>query len=114
MPIEDQFKSDADAMTRALFGDNAIKVPFNAIVQDQGQVCLVIAQIASPKIKFGGTKTHQLILGDAVVRPHLVVEIDGMRGRGAAGLIRTPPQEWIEQEDLSVLVDIAGRVLTED
>ena len=100
-----------DAFTRAMFGVNAIHVPFNGIVQEMGGVYVVLAQVNSQAVTFGGKATHQLIMGDAIIRPHLVVESNKFRGHGAAGLLTMSPAAWVEAEDLKVLIDVGGRAL---
>lgn len=87
--------NDADIYTRAMFGQNAIQVPFNCIVQanpNENTVAAVIVVGGSSqtlRYMFGGKKTHQLIIGDAIIRPHLVMDSDHLTGTGIAGIARS-------------------------
>lgn len=100
-----------DPYIRALFGANAIHVPFNCIVQADMQhntVSAVVVVGGTPQIKdylFGSKMTHQLILGDAVIRPRLVFESDHLRGVGFAGLARngmSNVDEWLKNGKLII------------
>jgi hypothetical protein len=94
-------KSTADAMTgvperyvRAMFGEHALHVPAWLVVQDQGNgtVALVGASKmnAPHPLRYGSERTHQLIIGELVVRPHRVVASDALRGNGLAALVANP------------------------
>lgn len=75
-----------------MFGQNAIQVPFNCIVQANHKENTTVAVIVvggTPQAMgytFGGKKTHQLIVGDAIIRPHLVMDSDHLVGTGLAGI----------------------------
>lgn len=98
-------KHETDTFTRAMFGIHAIHTPMNFIVQAYEEDGAIIA-IAQAKVDdalfkrltFGSRLTHQLILGDIVLRPHLVSESDHLRGSGLAGLARSGFQmdDWVE------------------
>ncbi len=82
-----------DPFTKAMFGQHAIHIPVNIIVQDMssqgdGNITAVLQSSAGRPLMFGGKMTHQLIMGDMVLRPHLVVESDAFRGHGLSGLAR--------------------------
>ena len=103
--------------TKAMFGENAIHIPFNATIQQSGKhndtyVFSIIGQTScvSPvsPVMFGGTKTHQLILGDCIIRPHLVIETNDMQGRGISGLARTGMDEWVRSNH-NILLDPMGK-----
>jgi hypothetical protein len=92
-----QAPSDALSLTRALFGPFARHVPMWMIVQHTAadSVCFVGAS-RDLRLRYGSTMTHQLILGELIVRPHFVVESDEFRGLGIAGLLTQAPDldEW--------------------
>lgn len=81
--------------TKFVFGENAIHVPAWMYVQgggDDGVVSFVGASHlpalgAAHPLRYGSDRTHQLIVGEMVVRPHLVVGTDAHRGAGLAALI---------------------------
>ncbi|KKL59835.1 hypothetical protein LCGC14_2211330 [marine sediment metagenome] len=84
-----------DTYVKMMFGENAIITPMNMIVQNMGnKVSLCIAQIPNINIRFGSILTHQLILGDAVIRPHVVLESEKFMGHGAAALATMNWMDW--------------------
>jgi hypothetical protein len=82
---------------RALFGANAVHVPAWFYVQHMGRdntghetVAFVGAsrvETGPHPLRFGSDRTHQLVIGDIVVRPHTVNATDALRGHGLAGLV---------------------------
>jgi hypothetical protein len=84
-------------MLRALLGERARHVPAWLYVQDQGAglVAFVgasrnpLAAAAHP-LRYGSERTHQLIVGELVVRPHRVIATDLLRGHGLASLVGQP------------------------
>lgn len=44
-----------------------------------------VGEAAHP-LRYGSDRTHQLVVGEIVVRPHFVVATDTLRGMGLAGL----------------------------
>ncbi len=90
-----------DVMTRAMFGENAVKVPIRIIVQDQGEgIVLFVGAMRSEKLRFGSNMPHQFVLGDGIIRPHAVLESEHCKGMGISGLITsssfTDPFEWVQ------------------
>jgi hypothetical protein len=85
---------DADGYTRAMFGEHARHVPVWLYVQDAGSGVVSIVGGSRPSgedlerhpLRYGSERTHQLIVGELIVRPHLVVASDAARGSGLAGL----------------------------
>lgn len=79
--------------TAALFGQNAVHVPAWLYVQDGGAgvVSFVgasrIADIGAHPLRFGSERTHQLVIGELVVRPHCVTGTDALRGEGLGSLM---------------------------
>jgi len=88
-----------EAFIRMMFGCYAIHVPLNIIVQDMGdKVSLCIAQVPGKRIRFGSDKIHQLILGDAIIRPHAVLESDLFKGMGAAAIATMDWRAWYNEK----------------
>lgn len=82
---------DTAGYTRALFGANAVHVPAWLYVQNTGSGFVSFvggskAPTGSHPLRYGSGRTHQLIVGELIVRPHLVVATDSLRGLGIAGL----------------------------
>jgi len=77
-------------MAKVLFGENARHVPAWMYVQGEaGLVSFVGAsKVPTPEhpLRFGSQRTHQFIVGDLVVRPHLVVATDTLQGMGLSAL----------------------------
>lgn len=89
-------KSLVDPYTQALFGIHAVRAPVQLAVQRVGEHLLSAVLITRGDLTFGSEKAQQLVIGDAVIRPHAVVETDAFQGRGLSGLAMTPVEEWIE------------------
>jgi hypothetical protein len=90
---------DGVDMTRVLYGEHARHVPAWLYVQDNGPggVTFVGAsnvtgthrtdQAAGPHpLRYGSERTHHLIVGEIIVRPHLVIATDALRGMGLSAL----------------------------
>lgn len=81
---------DASAMARALYGQHATKVPAWCWVQHQGDDCVSFVGASSYQtphpMRYGSDRTHQLILGEIIVRPSLIIATDAVRGHGLDGL----------------------------
>lgn len=101
-----------DPMTRAMYGQNAIHVPLNLIVQNmgEGKVTGVFQTTAGLPMMFGSIMTHQLIMGDVIIRPHLVMETNALRGAGFSALARDGFQNVEEWMNGNVLLDPMGRL----
>jgi hypothetical protein len=78
-------------MARIMYGQNARHVPAWMYVQNQGggTVGLVgssrTPQDAHP-LRYGSGRVHQLIVGEIIVRPHLVIATDTYQGCGVSQL----------------------------
>lgn len=77
---------------RHLLGENAKHVPCWMYVQDQGEGLISFVGASSVKdgihpLRYGSQRTHQLIVGEMVARPHFVIATDALRGSGLAGLV---------------------------
>jgi hypothetical protein len=98
-----------DPYTQALFGVHARRVPIQLAVQQAGEHTVSAILISRSDLTFGSKLTHQLILGDAIIRPHVVLESDAFKGHGLSGLAMTPLDDWVEQGQ--ILINPAGRKL---
>jgi hypothetical protein len=98
--------------TAVLFGEHARHVPAWLYVQDQGQgiVSLVgasrLTEPANPihPLRFGSNRPHQFILGEVIVRPHLVIATSALRGSGLSGLATDGPDVARMLADGEVLI----------
>lgn len=85
---------ETDAYIQAMFGKHAFRVPMNFIIQGDINNPAQISGVwqgESPEMKkmlFNSKKAHQLILGDIVIRPHLVLETDAFIGMGINGIYK--------------------------
>lgn len=82
-----------DEYTRALYGQNAVQVPVWMYVQNQGPDIVTIVgasrmpgTAAQHPLRFGSGRTHQLVQGEIIVRPRLVLGTDALRGMGLGGI----------------------------
>jgi len=106
------FAEYADAMTRAMFGQDARQVAFNFVLQDGGKekgrhiASIVGTTQFADLMGYGFKKTHCLVLCDAVIRPHLVIESDHLVGVGAAGILTSSSmasvREWVRNGHILV------------
>lgn len=79
---------------KVLFGENAVHVPAWMWVQPAGDGLVSFAGAsripdlgAAHPLRYGSERVHQLIVGEVVVRPHLIVATDVHRGSGLAALV---------------------------
>jgi len=109
---------------KMMFGASAVHMGFNFIRQEMGgaQVIhrdskharniknfgLVIGQDVGNTLAFSSNKSHVLVKGDMIFRPHLVIEADFCKGMGAAGIIKDVDcwDEKIWREKGNILIDI--------
>jgi hypothetical protein len=103
---------DGDAYTRLIFGQHARHVPGWLYVQDAGDG--TVSFVGSSRVtdgphplRYGSRRTHQLVIGEVIVRPHLVVASDVARGAGLAGLVTGEFHDPMIRSG-EVLVDIDG------
>lgn len=78
---------------RILFGDNARHVPAWMYIQDQGDGTVTFAGASRlpgtrHSLRYGSDRTHQFMVGEIVVRPHMLLGTDALRGQGLAHLVR--------------------------
>lgn len=94
-----------DPFVKAMFGCYSMQVPINIIVQKHNDiVCSIIGQ-SNSILAYGSKMTHQLIMGDAVIRPHAIIESNAFRGYGSAGLMCMDYREWLEKENNIMLLN---------
>jgi hypothetical protein len=94
--------NDTQVWTKAMFGQHARQVAFNVVLQDgdgEGR-CMIIGNTTFGKeMRFGSKLPHVLLLCDAVIRPHLVIESNHLIGCGASGILTSSSmagtEEWI-------------------
>jgi hypothetical protein len=78
-------------MTRAMFGEHAVRVPLNFITQspEKDKFAAVAQSITGPAhpLMFGqcDDSANHLIMGDCVFRPHLIVSSRHLLGNGISG-----------------------------
>lgn len=95
---------DGMDMTKVMYGQNAVHVGINLIVQrvdaDNPEIVTGVFQSScGSKLLYGANEPHVLILGDVVVRPRLAVASRGFRGSGLSSLAThgfTEPMTWLE------------------
>lgn len=95
--------------TKVMFGCNAVHLPFHGVVQAaDGNVSLMLFATPLKNIRFGSKMTHQFVMGDMIIRPHVVYESQHLVGMGAAGIITSPSfcnlGEW--EDNGNKLIDI--------
>jgi hypothetical protein len=83
--------------TSALYGEHALHVPAWLYVQNQGPdiVSFVGASRiegvgAGHPLRYGSERTHQLIIGEMIIRPRLALGTDALRGEGLGQLVTHP------------------------
>ena len=88
-----------DFMMKALYGANSIHIPMWMKVQDMGKDgVLFVGGSRRQDLRYKSEMTHQLIVGEMIVRPHYVVESNQFRGYGASGLVRDGGdiEDWLK------------------
>jgi hypothetical protein len=100
--------------TKVMFGQHAVHVPAWLVVQDGGEG--LVSFIGGSKVgvesfaaglhplRFGSAKTHQLVIGEIIVRPHRVTTSDDRRGSGLAGLATDPFTGLADAEQILNLI----------
>jgi hypothetical protein len=97
--------------TRVAFGQHARRVPAWLYIQDAGDGVVSFCGGSSNNgtarpatsvphpLRYGSERTHQLIVGELIVRPQLVVASDAFQGYGLAGLLGAPVDEMLRTGD---------------
>ena len=80
-----------DPYIKALFGQHARKVAFNYVVQDptnaENKAGLVGTTSFAKEMGFEAKGTHVLVLCDAIIRPHFVIESQHLEGEGLTHML---------------------------
>lgn len=104
-----------DELTTAMFGQNARRVPAWMYVQDQGDGFVSFvggSKTDDPRTshpaRYGSARTHQFVVGELIIRPHLVVATDALRGEGLSGLATSGHQLTHMLTNGEVLLDPIG------
>lgn len=81
---------ETDFYTRAMFGAYAVHVPMWMKVQNQGKDggVLFVGASRSVDLRYKNDRCHQLIIGEIIVRPHVVIGSDAFIGSGISHLAR--------------------------
>jgi hypothetical protein len=70
---------------------------------------LFVGASKTQDLRYKSEKTHQLIVGELIVRPHLVIGSNNFRGYGAQGLLtECDIEKWIDGGD--IIVDPIGKL----
>lgn len=77
---------------KAILGNNAVHVPAWLYVQNQGSGLVTFIGSSRTEhtvhpLRYGSERTHQLIVGEIVIRPHSVIATDALEGEGLASLV---------------------------
>ena len=90
------------------YGEHAIHIPMWLVAQDQGDVTSFVGATRDPRLRYGSDRCHQLILGEMIVRPHLVIGSDAHKGAGLTGLIHSLDiREWVDGD---IIADPLGKL----
>ena len=84
----------SDDYVRAMFGAHAVHVPAWLYVQNQGNGTVAFVGASRTQyphpLRFGSERTHQLIIGEMIIRPHSVIGTDALIGHGLGALVTHP------------------------
>jgi hypothetical protein len=76
------------------------------VVQNQGvNAVSFVGASKSVEVRYGSDMTHQLIVGELIVRPHYIIASNHFRGTGLGALLTTAfdLQDWLN--DGRILAD---------
>jgi hypothetical protein len=104
-----------EALTKALFGQHAVRVPTWTYVQNQGDGTVMLAAGSTVAdrphpARYGSNRTHQFILGETIIRPHLIIATDALRGEGPGSLVTSDHDLHRMLSDGEVLFDGLGMI----
>jgi hypothetical protein len=84
---------ETDEQIRFLLGENARRSGGWAFIQDTADPGLVgfvgaakLPGVQQHPFRYGSQRSHVLVHGEVIFRPHLVVATDTLRGQGLGGL----------------------------
>lgn len=108
------FPPDPDVLASLQQDPHARHVPAWMYVQTaaDGTVSFVGAsRVDRPvhPLRYGSDRTHQLIVGELIVRPHYVIGTDVLRGHGLGGLATQGPDLASYLTDGELILDPYGR-----
>jgi hypothetical protein len=90
-----------DPYMQAMFGTNYIRLPLNFIVQavDDNKIVAIAQTGMGNAMKYNSKMIHQLVCGEAIIRPHMVMESNHLVGHGLAAIARDgfSPDEWLDK-----------------
>ena len=101
--------NEDDIYTKAMFGQYAIRVPMWMTVQG-GRADFPTSFVGSSRVhdlRYGSDKTHQLIIGEIIVRPHVVFASSHLKGHGLEGLAMSA-QDILTAPDVEIVLDPMG------
>lgn len=95
-------------MAKVMYGQDAIHIPFWMVGQNKRTVVPFAGGTRSLDLLFGSQKTHVLVVGEIIVRPHIVVASDDFVGRGIGGFWTDLPtaDEWLRNGDIIVATEL--------
>lgn len=96
---------DGIDMTKVMFGQHAVHIPMWMVIQNQRDDGVAIAGASrSPAPMFGSDKIHVMVLGEIVIRPHLVLASNEFAGRGIGGFWTdmVTPEDWVKHGEVII------------
>lgn len=109
-------QAETDQMIRSLFGENAFRAPCWMVSQagaaSDEHVVQMIGASKDLKLNYGSKTCHQLMIGEIIVRPHVLVESNDFIGSGLSGMAKSAADmdRWISGKDSKVLLDPMGKL----
>jgi hypothetical protein len=104
-------------MARVMYGEHARHVPAWLYVQRQGPG--VVGLVAGSHVPggpphpllYGSDRQHAFVIGEIIVRPHLVITTDALQGYGAGSLYLGPHEfgEMLDDGELAIGSETALR-----
>jgi hypothetical protein len=89
---------------RMAMGVHAVQLPINLIFQevDDGDKFAGVFQLNHPGVREllqGAKNTHNLLMGDMIIRPHLIIGTEHMKGHGANGVYTSGwyMDDWVRE-----------------
>ena len=89
-----------EAYIKAMFGQYARHVPAWYTIQNHGKGILsfIGSSMTASRALWGAEETHQFVVGELIMRPHLIIASDAFRGHGLGGMLfETDPAEWLSK-----------------
>lgn len=104
-------------MTRVIWGEHARHVPAWMVVQDGGDTTVALAGSSMTPggpnpLRYGSRQPHQLVVGEIIVRPHVVIETEALRGYGFGQFLTSMPplNELIEDGQGRLIIGTAAQL----